>query len=67
MNIPIYKAEIEAGLEEAIKVNASVAYVAPVRTFIPSRKEQEQAKLIAFQAEAENKDQLDLYYINSIF
>ena len=66
MNIPIYKAEIEAGLEEAVKASASVAYVAPVRTFIPSRKEEEQAKIIALKTEAENKEQLDLYYINSV-
>ena len=66
MNIPIYKAEIEAGLEEAVKANASVAYVAPVRTFIPSRRQEEQAKLLAFQSEAENKDQPDLHYINSV-
>ena len=66
MNIPIYKAEIEAGLEESIKASASCAYVAPVRSFIPTRTEEEQAKIIALKTEAENKEQLDLYYINSV-
>ena len=68
MNIPIYKAEIQDGLADAIKANASIAYVSPVSTYIPSRKQEEAAKVIAynFKAEADNKDQFDLYYINSV-
>ena len=76
MNIPIYKAEIEAGLEEVIKSNASVAFNSPVNTYIPSRKEEASIRLLAFsgapldfvkdKAEADNTDQMDLYYLNSV-
>jgi hypothetical protein len=68
MNIPIYKAEVEAGLEDAIKSNASVAFNSPVKTYIPSRKEEAGiSRLLAFDAPPEdNGDQMDLYYLNSV-
>ena len=68
MNIPIYKAEIEAGLEDAIKSNASVAFNSPVKTYIPSRKEEAGInRLLAFDAPPEDTvDQIDLYYLNSV-
>ena len=45
MNIPIYTAEIEAGLEEVIKSNASVAFNSPVNTYIPSNKNTRKEKI----------------------
>ena len=67
MNIPIYKAEIEAGLEEAIKSNASIAFNSPVHTYIPSGKEEASLRLAAFETETgKNINQIDLYYLNSV-
>jgi len=65
----IYQSELDSGLEEAIKASASVAYASPVSIYIPSKKQKEDIRQIIFAQEetlAENKDQLDLYYLNSI-
>ena len=65
----IYKSELEAGLEDAIKANASVAYSSPVSFYTPNKKQKESIKnLVVAQdnATAENKDQYDLYYLSSI-
>ena len=65
----IYQSEIDSGLEEVIKTNASIAYACPVTTYIPSKKQKESIKkLMSSQEEAvaEDKDQFDLYYLSSI-
>ena len=65
----IYKSEIEAGLEDQIKANASIAYSSPVSFYIPNTQEKESIKnLVVAQDKAisENKDQYDLYYLSSI-
>ena len=67
----IYKSEIEAGLEEAIKANASIAYSSPASIYLPSKKQETTIKeLVIAQNEsseaAADKDQFDLYYLNSI-
>ncbi len=65
----IYKSEIEAGLEDQIKANASIAYSSPVSFYIPNTEEKESIKnLVVAQDKAisENKDQYDLYYLSSI-
>ena len=65
----IYQSEIDSGLEDAIKANASIAYACPVSTYIPSKTQKESIKLLVLAQEeviAENKDQFDLYYLNSI-
>ena len=65
----IYKSELEAGLEDAIKANASVAYSSPVSFYIPNKEQKESIKNLAIVQEnaiAENKDQYDLYYLSSI-
>ena len=64
----IYEKEISAGLEEIIKSTASVAYSSPVSIYIPSKKQKENIKQIitANEAVAENQDQFDLYYLNSV-
>jgi|TARA_R110000744_G_scaffold103031_11_gene197748 hypothetical protein len=64
----IYEKEISAGLEEIIKSNASVAYSSPVSIYTPSKKQKEniQQFIVANDAIAENQDQFDLYYLNSV-
>ena len=64
----IYEKEISAGLEEIIKSTASVAYSSPVSIYIPSKKQKENIKqlITANEAVAENQDQFDLYYLNSV-
>ncbi len=65
----IYKSELEAGLEDAIKANASVAYSSPVSFYIPNKEQKESIKTLVVAEEsavAENKDQYDLYYLSSI-
>ena len=65
----IYKSELEAGLEDAIKANASVAYYSPVSFYIPYKEQKESIKTLVVaedSAVAENKDQYDLYYLSSI-
>ena len=68
MNIPIYKDEYNNGLEEVIKSTASVAYSSVVDTYIPDQKQQSDIeKLMAnHETVAENKDQFDLYYLQSV-
>ena len=65
----IYKSELEAGLEDAIKANASVAYSSPVSFYTPNKEQQESIKNLVVAQDsvtAENKDQYDLYYLSSI-
>ena len=65
----IYKSETEAGLEDAIKANASIAYSSPVSFYIPNKEQKESIKTLVVaedSAVAENKDQYDLYYLSSI-
>ena len=69
MNIPIYEAEIQAGLEEAIKTSASVAFNSPVSTYIPSKEEDQESRLkaaLAFDIDNTDKGQMDLFYLNSV-
>ena len=66
MSVPIYENEIRDGLEEVIRANSSIAYASPLRSHIPTKGEKEKAKLIALESAAENKDQFDLYYLNSV-
>ena len=37
----IYQSEIDSGLEEAIKANASIAYSSPVSFYIPNKEQKE--------------------------
>lgn len=70
MNIQIYEQEIRDGLSEAIR-NNSVAFCAAAESFEPSPEAVEKLQKIMASAEqelalAENKNQIDLYYIKSI-
>ena len=65
----IYASEKEAGLEEAIKASASVAYSSPVAFYIPNKEQKESIKNLVVadeKATSENKEQFDLYYLSSI-
>ena len=57
----IYQKEIDDGLEEVIRANASVAYCSVAESYTPS---QDELPKIA-KAES-NEDQIDLYYLRSI-
>lgn len=72
MNIPIYKQEIKDGLQDQLS-NNSIACYAVAQANSPSEESVEKLrKIIASQAPgaelavAENKNQMDLYYLKSI-
>lgn len=73
MSIPIYQAEIKDGLTEQIQDN-SVAYVSVAKSdLVPAVDNVQKLQKILAQnilnnqlAIAENKDQIDLYYIKSV-
>lgn len=63
----IYAYEMDDGLAEVIEGNTTIAYSSPLSIYTPSKKQKLDVKsLINNQAVAENKDQYDLYYLNSI-
>lgn len=57
--LPIYKAEVEAGLKEKILSTASITTASSVEIVDPF-------ECSILKAIAENKDQVDLYYLKSI-
>jgi hypothetical protein len=57
----IYKAEIKDGIGELVQSNASIAMYSEVESYIPTQKDLQVCKAIA-----ENKNQVDLYYMKSI-
>ena len=63
----IYSQEKTDGLEEVIQANASLAYVSQLRPSNPdeSQKLKIKASLESSKANS-NKDQTDLYYIDSV-
>ena len=67
MTIKIYKKEIEDGIGERVKSTASVAYCseATVNTYAPDSLPKPNSKIID-KVIAENKDQIDLHYIESV-
>ena len=67
MNIPIFQSEIDAGLSDLIRSNASIAYSALAAPHTPSEVEEEKEKLFVFNTKAvSNPEQIDLYYLNSV-
>ena len=59
----IYQSEIDSGLEEAIKANASIAYSSPVSFYIPNKEQKKSIRNLVVAKEsviAENKNQHDL-------
>lgn len=67
MTVQVFKAEVDAGLENLIHSNASVAYSSLAAPYAPNDVEEEKAKLLAFSSDAgANPDQFDLYYLNTV-
>ena len=64
MDIKVFKFEAEAGLSESIIKNSTIAYSSPAIKYNPS--DEEMLKTKAFLAKAENQDQIDLYYLQSV-
>ena len=70
--IKIFKSEIEDGIGELVKSTASVAYCSPATVQkdevpFPELKHLSDAELEKLGiAKAENKDQIDLYYLESV-
>ena len=60
MNIPIFQSEIDAGLSDLIRSNASIAYSALAAPHTPSEVEEEKEKLFVFNTKAvSNPEQID--------
>ena len=67
MTVKIFQAEVDAGIEDLVRSNASFAYSSLATPYSPDSAEEEKAKLLAFSSEAgSNPDQFDLYYLNSV-
>jgi hypothetical protein len=64
MNIDVFKAEREAGLEDLIRANASVALLANISLAEPFAVK-ESAK-VHMLATAENRGQIDLHYLKTV-
>jgi hypothetical protein len=64
MNIDVFKAEREAGLEDLIRANASVALLADINLAEPfAIKESAKVHMLA---KAENRGQIDLHYLKTV-
>lgn len=63
MDFPIYKAEREAGLEQAIAENNSLAYITPLSFSSPS---DEQKRSIAKYLSKPSIKDFDLYFLDSV-
>ena len=67
MTVEIFQSEIDAGLENSIRSNATIAYSSLATPYSPDSVEEEKAKLLAFSSKADsNPDQFDLYYLTSV-
>lgn len=66
MEIVVYKAEQEAGLEAQIKANASVAWQSDVQLCEAFELGNAKSHLLPGHTKAENKGQLDLHYLRTI-
>jgi len=66
MEIVVYKAEQEAGLESQIRANASVAWQSDVQLCEAFDLGGAKASLLPEHAVAENKNQIDLHYLRTV-
>ena len=46
MNIPIFQSEVDAGLSDQIRSNASIAYSSLAAPFTPSVSDEERTKIV---------------------
>ena len=65
MHMKVYSQEITDGLEQALQDNSTIAYASPVLNYVPSEQEIQKTEKF-FGSVAENKEQLDLYYLSSV-
>jgi hypothetical protein len=61
----IYSQEITDGLQQALQDNSTIAYASPVLNYAPSESEIQKTEQF-YESLAENKEQLDLYYLSSV-
>jgi len=61
----IYEAEKQDGLADLLSSTNSVAYCGVAKCFDPSKEQKESMKIIASDG-SENKDQVDLFYLESV-
>jgi hypothetical protein len=61
----IYEAEKQDGLADLLSSTNSVAYCGIAKCFDPSKEQKESMKIVASDG-AENKDQMDLFYLESV-
>ena len=67
MNIRIYSQEKLDEVAEAVQANSTIAYCAPVLNSTNMVEDKVRALAISFlESRAENKDQIDLYYLSSV-
>ena len=69
MTIKIYQKEIDDGVGELVKSTASVAYCSEAKVnkgLVAVAKEVISNKEVLDKVVAENKDQIDLYYLESV-
>ncbi len=64
--IPVYKAEADIGLAEAIQANASIAYEVPLEPLAPDAVLHEYLHRAAATDQRVADDQFDLYYLKDI-
>lgn len=64
--IPIYTAEKEAGLEMLVRANASFAYLTKPKIAVDPNKDSAMQFCAVQRAVAENKNQIDLFYMQDI-
>ena len=66
MNMRIFKDEIEAGLEDQIRSNATIAYTSLANPQEITELEKEKFIALSESNATSNPDQIDLYYLNSV-
>ena len=66
MPIKIYQSEVADGISEEIKTKNSIAVISTALPYTPTRQEEDCDPVLAVDAVAENKDQVDLYYLTSV-
>ena len=63
----IYESEIKAGLSEKILAQDTIALVSTAVPYTPNQPDVEKVSLVLKDSTvAENKDQMDLYYLKSV-
>jgi hypothetical protein len=65
--IQVFNREIEDGIADSVKSQASVAYLTPVTNYkLDVNAVLQEIDKLSLKIQAENKDQIDLYYLESV-